>query len=180
MVTAKHVTYGGSRLSEGLIIGQSVLVHRIENTAVYRLHTVTDVGKSSSYDNAHRVVDITALYLFLNSRIMYYLFFVITVIVFVCHIFIAPLSNKIQEFYSVFCDVRSFASTSCATFGLVRGCEHHRCFYFINAKGVAECFRMENLYRRARADFETEWRFNPTGCTTVLPEGKIVIEKPIF
>jgi hypothetical protein len=30
---------------------------------------------------------------------------------------------------------------------------------------------------RARADSEAEWRFNPTGNTKVLPEGKIVIEK---
>ena len=85
MVTTKHVTDGRCRLTEGLVIGQSVLIHRVKDTSVYRLHTVAHVGQGSSDDNAHCIVDVTAFYFVFYSDIVNNLFFVVTVIVFVSH-----------------------------------------------------------------------------------------------
>ena len=57
MVTAKHVTDGGRTLTEGVVVGQVVLVHSVEDAALTGLHTVAHVGEGTGDDNAHGVLD---------------------------------------------------------------------------------------------------------------------------
>ena len=58
MIMTQHVTYRCGGFAEGLIMSQFILVHRVQNSAVYGLETVADVGKSTTHDDAHGVVDI--------------------------------------------------------------------------------------------------------------------------
>ena len=61
-------THGITSDTGGLFIGfirlQIHFVHGVENSSLYRLQTVTDIGQCSGYDNAHGVVDV-ALFHFL-------------------------------------------------------------------------------------------------------------------
>ena len=45
MVTTQHVTDRGCRLAEGLGVGQTVLIHCVEDTPLTRLHAVADIGE---------------------------------------------------------------------------------------------------------------------------------------
>ena len=55
MVTAQHVTHGGGRLAEGLVNGQTVLVHGVQDAAVDRLQAVAHIRQRTGNDNAHGI-----------------------------------------------------------------------------------------------------------------------------
>ena len=59
-------THGITGDTGGLFIGfiglQIHFAHGVENSSLYRLQTVPDIGQSSGYDNAHGVVDIALLH----------------------------------------------------------------------------------------------------------------------
>ena len=57
METTENVTYGGGALTVRLVRGKTLSEHRIEDSSVYRLKTVTDIRQSTVRDNAHRIVD---------------------------------------------------------------------------------------------------------------------------
>ena len=63
MVFTKHVTDAGSGLFEGLIRGQATFVHRVQNPAVNRLQTITDIRQSTANDDAHGVFNVGFLHL---------------------------------------------------------------------------------------------------------------------
>ena len=58
MIATQHRTDGGCRLLVLFIGGQTVFVHGVQNTAVNRLQTVTNVGKRTANDDAHGVFNI--------------------------------------------------------------------------------------------------------------------------
>ena len=58
VIPAQHVAHGGGALAEGVVIGQIVLVHSVEDAAVDRLQTVPDVGKGPAHNDAHGVFNI--------------------------------------------------------------------------------------------------------------------------
>ena len=59
MVGAEHVSDDVGRLLIGLAGNQPLLVHRVEDASVDRFETVAHVGKGSSNDHRHSVVEIT-------------------------------------------------------------------------------------------------------------------------
>ena len=63
VIAAEHVTDGGGALAEGFIIGQAVLIHTVEDTAMYRLQTVAHIGQGTAYDHGHGILNIGALHL---------------------------------------------------------------------------------------------------------------------
>ena len=63
MVAAQHVAHAGGRLFEGLVAGEAVLVHGVEDAAVHRLQTVPHVGQGPAHDDGHGVFDIGVLHL---------------------------------------------------------------------------------------------------------------------
>ena len=58
MVPAQHVAHAGGRLLEGLVVGQVVLVHGVQDAAVDRLQAVPHVGQGPAHDDAHGVLDV--------------------------------------------------------------------------------------------------------------------------
>ena len=63
MILTKHVTDTGRRLLERLVRGQTALMHRIQDAAVNRFQTVAHIGQRTSYNNAHRVLDVGLFHL---------------------------------------------------------------------------------------------------------------------
>ena len=63
MVPAKDVADAGRRFFEGLVRGQAVFVHGVQNTPVNRLEAIAHVGKRSSDDDRHCVVNVRRLHL---------------------------------------------------------------------------------------------------------------------
>ena len=63
MVPAKDVADAGRRFFEGLIRSQAIFVHGVQNTPVNRLEAIAHVGKRSSDDDRHCVVNIRRLHL---------------------------------------------------------------------------------------------------------------------
>ena len=57
VIAAQHVTDGGSRLTEGLVMDQAILVHGVHDTALARLHAVAHVGQGAGDDDRHGVFD---------------------------------------------------------------------------------------------------------------------------
>jgi hypothetical protein len=53
VILSKNLADGVSALSEGFIRGVSGVVHRIDDTAVNRLQTISDVRQRSGGDNRH-------------------------------------------------------------------------------------------------------------------------------
>ena len=76
MVTAEHITDGRCRLAVGLIRGQAVLVHRIQDAPVYRLEAVAHIGQRAAYNDAHRIVDVALFHLFFEVDLFDILVFV--------------------------------------------------------------------------------------------------------
>ena len=66
MVAAQHVADGGGRLAVGAVGGQMVLIHGVEDTAVYRLEAVAYIGQRTGYDDAHGIVDEGGLHFLLQ------------------------------------------------------------------------------------------------------------------
>jgi len=63
MVAAQHVAHGGGAFPEGLVPGEAVLVHGVEDAAVHRLQAVPHVGQGPAHDDGHGVVDVALLHL---------------------------------------------------------------------------------------------------------------------
>ena len=63
VVAAQHVAHAGGRLLEGLVRGQVVLIHGVEDAPVDRLQAVPHVGQRPAHDDAHGVLDVALLHL---------------------------------------------------------------------------------------------------------------------
>ena len=63
MVPAQHVAHAGSGLFKGLVRGQIVLVHGVQNTPVHRLQTVPHIRQGAAHNDTHGVFDIGVLHL---------------------------------------------------------------------------------------------------------------------
>ena len=68
MVTAQHVTHAGGGLLEGMVAGQVILVHGVENPPVDRLETIPYVRQGAAHDDAHGVFDVGLLHLRYERR----------------------------------------------------------------------------------------------------------------
>ena len=66
MVPAQHVAHGGGAFPVGLVGGQIVLVHGVENPPVDGLQAVPHIGQRPSDDHGHGVLDV-ALFHFVNK-----------------------------------------------------------------------------------------------------------------
>ena len=62
MVPAQHVAHAGSGLFKGLVRGQIVLVHGVQNTPVHRLQTVPHIRQGAAHNDAHSVFDVGFLH----------------------------------------------------------------------------------------------------------------------
>ena len=67
VVLAEHVADDGSRLLVAPPRHQAQLVHGVEDPAVNRLQAVTNVGKRTGDDDAHRIVDERLLHLLFDE-----------------------------------------------------------------------------------------------------------------
>src|SRR5437868_6079571 len=74
MVLTDHVTDDAGGLAIRVRRPQPILVHRVKDPAVHRLEAVAYVGKRAPDDDAHRVVEVRALYLFFDLDLFYVLF----------------------------------------------------------------------------------------------------------
>ena len=63
MVFTQHVTHAGGGLFKGLVGGQILLVHGVQNTPVHRLQAVAHIGQGTGYDDAHGVLNVAVLHL---------------------------------------------------------------------------------------------------------------------
>lgn len=63
VVAAQHVAHAGGRLLEGLVRGQIILIHGVEDAPVDRLQAVPHVGQRPAHDDAHGVLDVALLHL---------------------------------------------------------------------------------------------------------------------
>jgi hypothetical protein len=63
VIPAQHVAHAGGGLLQGLVIGQVVLVHGIQDTPVHGLETVPHVGQRPVDDDRHGVFDKGAFHL---------------------------------------------------------------------------------------------------------------------
>ena len=59
----------------GLIRSNSKAAHAVKNSSVNRLESVSDVGKGTAYDNAHGVIYIGVLHLFIYFVLDQFLIF---------------------------------------------------------------------------------------------------------
>ena len=63
VIPAQHVAHAGGGLLEGLVAGQVILIHGVEDTPVHRLQAVAHVRQGAAHDNGHGVLDIGVLHL---------------------------------------------------------------------------------------------------------------------
>ncbi len=63
MVLAHDVTDDSGALARGLVGIQAHLLHGVQNAAVNRLQSVTDIGQGATDDHRHRIVEIRLLHL---------------------------------------------------------------------------------------------------------------------
>ena len=63
MIASQHVAHAGGGFLKGLVRGQVVLVHGVENAAVDRLHAVPHVRQGAPHNDAHGVLDVGLLHL---------------------------------------------------------------------------------------------------------------------
>ena len=89
MVMTQHVTDGGGALFIGVCVGQTALVHGIQNSSVHGLETVAHIRQCTADNDRHGVVDIAGLHFAHQFRLRNRLFrehdilgFIISV---VCH-----------------------------------------------------------------------------------------------
>ena len=85
MIPAEHITDGRCRLAVGLVRGQTVLVHRVQDAAVYRLEAVAHIRQRAADNNTHCIVDVAFLHLAFEIDLHDFLLFV-----FLTHILILP------------------------------------------------------------------------------------------
>ena len=58
VVAAQHVTHAGGGFLKGPVRGEVILIHGVEDTAVDRLETVTNIRQGTANDDAHGVLDV--------------------------------------------------------------------------------------------------------------------------
>ena len=63
MVFTQHVTDTGGGLFEGFVGSQTAFVHGVQNAAVNRLQTVTDVGQGPAHDDGHGIFNVGPFHL---------------------------------------------------------------------------------------------------------------------
>ena len=63
VVPAQHIAHAGGGLFKGLVRGEAVLVHGVEDPAVDRLETVPHIRQGTALDDAHGVFNVGFLHL---------------------------------------------------------------------------------------------------------------------
>ena len=63
VIPAQHIAHAGGGFLEGLVAGQVILVHGVEDTPVHGLQAVPHVRQGAAHDNGHGVLDIGLLHL---------------------------------------------------------------------------------------------------------------------
>ncbi len=58
VIFTEHVTDDTRRFTERAIVVIAIFKHRINNTAVHRFQSVTDIRQSARHDNAHGVIKV--------------------------------------------------------------------------------------------------------------------------
>ena len=58
VVAAQHVTHAGGGFLKGPVRGEVILIHGVEDAAVDRLETVTNIRQGTAHDDAHGVLDV--------------------------------------------------------------------------------------------------------------------------
>jgi hypothetical protein len=95
MIAAQHVADGGGALAVGLVAGEAVLVHGVEDAPVDGLQTVPHVGQGAPHDDGHGVLDVAGFHFVHKLGIHYRLLgigYVLRLVVFVfSHLSKAPL-----------------------------------------------------------------------------------------
>ena len=66
MKATEHITNGRGALAIGFIRGKALGQHRIENTTVHRLKSVSHIRQSTVSDDAHGIVDKRLPHLFIK------------------------------------------------------------------------------------------------------------------
>jgi len=69
MVLTEYIPDYSSRLSILCAWSKSLFMHRVEDTSMYWLKTISHIRKCSWYDNTHRILHVTALHLIRNTSI---------------------------------------------------------------------------------------------------------------
>ena len=68
VIAAQHVTHAGGGLLERLVGCQVILVHGVEDAAMYGLKTVAHIGQSTSHDDTHGVLNVRLFHLRYQRR----------------------------------------------------------------------------------------------------------------
>ena len=63
MISTEYVTDGSCRLAVRPICGEMILVHRVQNTAVYRLEAVARIRQGAALDDRHRIGNVGLFHL---------------------------------------------------------------------------------------------------------------------
>jgi hypothetical protein len=71
VVLTHDVTDNTRTLAELLVWAIPAIEHCVNNTAVNRLHTISNVWQSATNDNAHRVVEVASLHFDLKIHLLY-------------------------------------------------------------------------------------------------------------
>ena len=66
VIVLHHLPDRAGALTGGLIIGISILVHRVEHTAVDGLEAITHIRESTRDNDRHRIVYVGSLHLILD------------------------------------------------------------------------------------------------------------------
>jgi hypothetical protein len=62
VVLTHHVAHDSRALAELLVWTVSAIEHRVNNATVNRLHSIANIWKCATNDNAHRVVEVASLH----------------------------------------------------------------------------------------------------------------------
>ena len=65
VIFTQNLTHNTGALTVRTVSREAHVVYRVENTAMYRFQSITDIGQSTGHDDAHRVIEIRALHLLL-------------------------------------------------------------------------------------------------------------------
>src|SRR5699024_3483190 len=63
MVPTQNIAHGGGALAVGLVLGEAVFIHGVEDAPVDGLEAVADVGQRPADDDRHGIVDVGVLHL---------------------------------------------------------------------------------------------------------------------
>ena len=62
VIPAQHIAHAGGRFLEGLVAGEIVLIHGVEDTPVDGLQAVPHIGQGPAHDNRHGVFNVGVLH----------------------------------------------------------------------------------------------------------------------